>query len=195
MKKLPQILIGSGIAIVLFSIILFVFIFYPVAKVEVNYSLNKPKISISDIKPVDKEFGIVIPKIGANSKIVPNVDPYNSFVYQVALTKGVAQAKGTAVPTENGNMFLFSHSSANILEAGRYNSIFYLLSKLEEKDEAFIYYKDKRYKYIVTGKKIVDAKDVSYLTKKTNKKILTLMTCWPAGTSYKRLIVEAEIVK
>lgn len=195
MKKLPQILIGSGITIVLFSIILFIFILYPVAKVEINYNLNKPKVSINDIKPVDKDFGIVIPKIGANSKIVPNVDPYNSYVYQVALTKGVAQAKGTSVPIENGNMFLFSHSSANILEAGRYNSIFYLLSKLEEKDDVFIYYKDKRYKYVVTGKKIVDAKDVSYLTKKTSKKLLTLMTCWPAGTSYKRLIVEAEIVE
>jgi sortase A len=194
-KKLPQILIGGGIALIVFSIILFIFILYPVAKVEINYNLNKPKVSINDIKPIDKEFGIVIPKIGANSKIIPNVDPYNSYVYQVALTKGVAQAKGTTTPIENGNMFLFSHSSANLLEAGRYNSIFYLLSKLEEKDEIFIYYKDKRYKYTVTDKKIVDAKNVSYLTKKTNKKILTLMTCWPAGTSYKRLIVEAEIVE
>lgn len=195
MNKLPQILIGGGIALIIFSIILFIFILYPVAKVEINYNLNKPKTSINDIKPVDKTFGIVIPKIGANSKIISNVDPYNSYIYQVALTKGVAQAKGTTVPTENGNMFLFSHSSANIIGAGRYNSIFYLLSKLEEKDEVFIYYKNKRYKYKVSGKKIVDAKDVSYLNKKTKNKILTLMTCWPTGTNYKRLIIEAEIVE
>lgn len=195
MNKLPQILIGGGITLVIFSIILFIFILYPVAKVEINYNLNRPKASINEIKPVDKTFGIVIPKIGANSKIVPNVDPYNSYVYQVALTKGVAQAKGTSIPTEKGNMFLFSHSSANILEAGRYNSIFYLLSKLEDKDEVYIYYKNKKYKYEVIDKKIVDAKDVSYLNKKTNDKILTLMTCWPAGTSYKRLIVTAKIVE
>lgn len=195
MNKLPQILIGGGITLIILSIALFIFILYPVAKVEINYNLNRPKTSINDIKPIDKNFGIVVPKIGANSKIVPNVDPYNSYVYQVALTKGVAQAKGTSLPSENGNMFLFSHSSTNILEAGRYNSIFYLLSKLENKDEVYIYYKDKKYKYEVVDKKIVDAKDVSYLNKKTNDKILTLMTCWPAGTSYKRLIVTAKIVE
>lgn len=192
MNKLPQILIGGGITLITFSIIIFIFILYPVAKVEINYSLNKPKATINEIKPADTNFGIVIPKIGANSKIIPHVDPYNSYIYQVALTKGVAQAKGTATPVEVGNMFLFSHSSANILEAGRYNSIFYLLSKLEKKDEVYIYYKDKKYKYKVNDKKIIDAKDVSYLTMKTYKKVLTLMTCWPAGTNYKRLIIIAE---
>lgn len=191
MNKLPQILIGIGIFFIVLSFVLFVFIFYPVAKVEINYNLNKPKIN-TQITPIDKDFGIVIPKIGANSKIIPNVDPYNSNIYQVALTKGVAQAKGTSNPTKNGNMFLFSHSSANILEAGRYNSIFYLLSKLEKNDEVHIYYKGDKYIYKVSDKKIVDAKDVSYLSGKSNEKVLTLMTCWPAGTSYKRLIVIAK---
>lgn len=191
MNKLPQILIGAGFLLIIISLILFVFIFFPVAKVEIGYSLNKPKAIISEIKPVDKDFGIVIPKIGANSKIVANVDPFNSGIYQAALTKGVAQAKGSAMPSEIGNMFLFSHSSANILEASRYNSVFYLLSKLETSDEIYIYYKDTKYKYKVTDKKIVDAKDISYLNPKSDVRTLTLMTCWPPGTTYKRLLVIA----
>lgn len=192
MNKLPQILVGIGVFLILSSLALFVFIFFPVAKVEINYSLNKPKANINQIIPIDKNFGIVIPKIGANAKIVPEVDPYNSNIYQLALTKGVAQAKGTANPTKNGNMFLFSHSSANILEAGRYNSIFYLLSKLEKDDEIYIYYKGTKYKYKVSDKKTVDAKDISYLSANSNEEMLTLMTCWPAGTTYKRLIVVAK---
>lgn len=192
MNKLPQILIGLGFLLIIVSLILFVFIFFPVAKVEIGYNLNKPKVNINKITPVDKNFGIVIPKIGANSKIVPNVDPYNSNIYQVALTKGVAQAKGTVTPDRIGNMFLFSHSSANILEASRYNSVFYLLSKLETNDEIYIYYKGTKYKYKVTDKKIVDAKDVSYLNPKSEIRTLTLMTCWPAGTTYKRLLVIAK---
>ena len=171
---------------------LFVFIFFPVAKVEIGYSLNKPKVNINQITPIDKDFGIVIPKIGANSKIIPNVDPFNSGIYQTALTKGVAQAKGTVTPDRIGNMFLFSHSSANILEASRYNSVFYLLSKLETNDEIYIYYKNVKYKYVVSDKKIVDAKDVSYLNPKAKTKQLTLMTCWPAGTTLKRLLIIAE---
>lgn len=193
MKKLPLILIGFGTLLIISSLVLLVFIFFPVAKVEIEYNLNKPKTS-AEIKPIDKEFGIVIPKIGANSKIIKDVDPYNSFVYQVALTKGIAQAKGTVTPDKIGNMFLFSHSSVNLLEATRFNSIFYLLSKLEKSDEVYIYYKDTKYKYKVTDIKIVDAKDVSYLSPKANKKVLTLMTCWPAGTNYKRLLVIAEEV-
>lgn len=190
MKNLPQILIAFGIFLIISSILLFIYIFAPVAKVEINYVLNKPKIS--DIKPLDKEFGIVIPKIGANSKVIANVDPYNSGIYQAALTKGVAQAKGSASPNEIGNMFLFSHSSANILEASRYNSVFYLLSKLEENDEIYIYHKNVKYKYKVTDKKIVDAKDISYLNPKSDVRTLTLMTCWPAGTTLKRLLVIAK---
>lgn len=179
---------------------LFVFIFFPVARIEIGYSLNKPKVNINQITPIDTDFGILIPKIGANSKIVPNVDPFNSGIYQAALTKGVAQAKGSASPNEIGNMFLFSHSSANILEASKYNSVFYLLSKLEKNDEIYIYYKNVKYKYKITDKKIVDAKDVSYLNRQSStinrqSSSLTLMTCWPPGTTYKRLLVIATLSK
>jgi len=191
-KKLPQILIGAGIILIFSSLVLLIYIFAPVAKVEINYRLNEPKKTISQIKPLDKEFGIVIPKIGANAKIVANVDPYNSNTYQLALTKGVAQARGTALPSQLGNMFLFSHSSVNILEATRYNSVFYLLSKLKKDDEIFVYYKNIRYEYKVIDTKIVDAKDVSYLNPKPGEKTLTLMTCWPAGTTYKRLLIIAR---
>lgn len=190
MNKLPQILIAFGSLLIIFSLLLFFYIFAPVARVEVDYALNKPKNL--EIKPIDKEFGIVIPKIGANAKIVANVDPYNANIYQVALTKGVAQARGTAMPNEIGNMFLFSHSSANLLEAARYNSVFYLLSKLKKDDEIFIFYRGTKYVYKVSDTKLVDAKDVSYLSPKSEVKTLTLMTCWPAGTTYKRLLVIAQ---
>lgn len=192
MKKLPQILIGIGIFLIVSSIVLFVYIFAPVASVEINYNLNKPKATISEIKPADKNFGIVIPKIGANAKIIPQVDPFNANTYQVALTNGVAQAKGSAYPDQVGNTFIFSHSSANLLEASRYNSVFYLLSKLQKDDEIYIYYKDIRYKYNVTETKIVDAKEISYLSPASEVKTLTLMTCWPAGTTLKRLLVIAK---
>lgn len=187
MKKFPQILIGFGSILIIFSLLLFFYIFAPVAKVEVNYALNKPKNL--QIKPIDKEFAIVIPKIGANAKIIPQVDPYNANIYQVALTKGVAQARGTSFPDKVGNMFLFSHSSANLLEATRYNSVFYLLSKLEKNDEIDIYYKQIKYVYKVAEIKLVDAKEVFYLNPNSKTKTLTLMTCWPAGTAYKRLLI------
>lgn len=181
------------------SFFLFIYIFAPILKVEIDYK-TKPKLNISQISPADKEFGIIIPKIGANSKIVKEVDPFDSKIYQYALTKGVAHARGTSFPDENGNMFIFSHSSANIIDARTYNSIFYLLTKLKKEDEIYIYYKNVKYKYIVSEIKIVDAKDVSYLNPQPsllnpNSSVLTLMTCWPPGTTYKRLLVLATLSK
>jgi LPXTG-site transpeptidase (sortase) family protein len=189
-KKLPQILIVAGFSLIAISLILLIYIFAPVANVEINYAINKPKSS--EIKQIDKDFGIVIPKINASAKIIAQVDPYNSNVYQVALSKGVAQAKGSTFPNQIGNMFLFSHSSANLLDATRYNSVFFLLSKLEKNDKIDIYYKKIKYEYKVKEIKIIDAKEVSYLSSVSKTKTLTLMTCWPPGTTLKRLLIIAE---
>jgi LPXTG-site transpeptidase (sortase) family protein len=193
-KKIPQILISIGIFFIAASAILLILIFLPVANVEINYNLNNSQNTIRQIIPVDKDFGIVIPKISANAKVIPQVDPYNSRIYQVALTKGVAHAKGTALPDQIGNMFIFSHSSVNLLDATRYNSVFFLLSKLKNNDEIDIYYKGSKYKYQVEEIKTVDAKDVSYLNPNSKTQTLILMTCWPAGTNYKRLLVIAKLV-
>lgn len=120
----------------------------------------------------------VPPKIEANVKVVKNIDPFNEKAYQVGLTKGVAHARGTALPGHAGNTFIFAHSSGNWYEANRYNSIFYLLHRLK---------KDR--------KKIVEAGDVKYLENTNqNTSTVTLMTCWPPGTTLKRLIVRGEIV-
>ena len=199
MRLFTNILISLGTILLLSGLGLLLLIFYPIILQEIGYdiyhtttnlSASKTSTTQQKITPVDKDFGIVIPKIRANSKIIANVDPYNEAVYQWALTKGVAQAKGTSLPYEAGNMFLFSHSSVNFYEAQKYNSIFYLLNKLEKKDIIDIYYKGEKYEYQVIGKKIVDPKDVSYLRKDSAEHTLTLMTCWPPGTSLQRLLVE-----
>jgi Sortase (surface protein transpeptidase) len=57
-----------------------------------------------------------------------------------------------------------------------------------------IFYKGQRFVYKVIGKKIVDPKQVEYLTRKSNKEFLTLQTCWPPGTTLKRLLVFATRV-
>ncbi|MDP3998057.1 MAG: sortase [bacterium] len=201
-------LIILGLLALASALTLFFFTFYPVFLNEANYLFKRPQakslvLKSDEEKPAgktvivaqDEEFGIVIPKIGANAKVLENVNPLDSQEYQRALTKGVAHAKGTATPGKNGNIFIFSHSSANFYEAGRYNSIFYLLNKMEKGDEIYLFYKKKKYKYLVTEKKTVDPKDISYLSPQSDKKQLTLMTCWPPGTTFKRLLVIGELVE
>jgi len=144
--------------------------------------------------PVDPNFSIVIPKVAANAKILANIDSTDEKIYLPALQKGVAHAQGTAFPGEGGHIFLFAHSTDYFWNVGAYNAVFYLLGKLEKGDEVNIFYKGQRFVYKVIDKKIVDPNQVEYLTRKSNKEFLTLQTCWPPGTTLKRLLVFATRV-
>jgi len=144
--------------------------------------------------PKDTFFDILIPKIGANSRIIPNVDPVDETTYLAALQKGVAHAKGSVFPGLKGIVYLFAHSTDSFFNVGRYNAVFYLLKDLTIGDDVVIFYQDVRYNYVVTDTKIVDPSDVSYLTKSqsVSEEQLVLQTCWPPGTTIKRLLVIAK---
>ncbi len=146
------------------------------------------------ITPVSTDFGIVIEKINANALVVPDVNPASEQDYALALTKGVAHAAGTRFPGEKGNVYLFSHSTDAPWNIVRFNAVFYLLRELEPGDRIITFYKDKRYDYVVFDKTVVDPNDVSYLTNIYQDSILTLQTCDPPGTLFKRLIVRAKLV-
>ncbi len=143
------------------------------------------------LTPQDPNFSIVIPKIGANAKILQNIDASDENIYLDALNKGVAHTLGTAFPGEGGHIFLFAHSTDYFWNVGSYNAIFYLLYKLEKNDEVDIFYQGQRYVYRVIGSEIVNPSQVQYLTRKTNREFLTLQTCWPLGTTLKRLLIFA----
>ena len=146
---------------------------------------------IEVLAPQDPDFSIIIPKIGANSRIIPNVDASDETAYLAALKKGVAQVAGTAFPGEDGHIFLFAHSTDYFWNVSAYNAIFYLLYKLEKNDEVDLFYKGQRFVYKVIGSQIVDRSEIQYLTRKTNREFLTLQTCWPPGTTLKRLLIFA----
>jgi len=168
----------------------------PVLKAEINYQLNKKNTQNVNNKPVevipvDSNFSIIIPKINANAKVIRNVNPYDSKNYQKALTQGVAHASGSATPDQNGNVFIFAHSATNWYQANQYNAVFYLLNKLEKGDTLTLYFENTPYNYSVDEIKFVKASEVDYLSNNLNTNSLTLMTCWPPGTTLKRLIVVA----
>jgi LPXTG-site transpeptidase (sortase) family protein len=153
--------------------------------------LSGPKEKI--LNPVDTEFGLIIPKIGANTKIIQNVDPSDPEVFLPALKKGVAHAAGTLFPGQKGNIYLFAHSTDNFWDVGRYNAIFYLLKDLKIGDDVVIFFRNIRHNYIVKEIQVVDSTEISYLKNpKTGKERLILQTCWPPGTTWQRLLVFAE---
>lgn len=132
-----------------------------------------------------------IPKIKAIAPILIDIDPFRENIYQEALKKGVAHAKGTKLPGEVGTVFLFAHSSGAPWELTRYNTIFFRLGELEKDDQIVITFKGNKLVYTVTDKKIVWPNEVTYLND-TRKNELIIQTCYPIGTSLQRLLVFAR---
>jgi LPXTG-site transpeptidase (sortase) family protein len=146
--------------------------------------------------PSDTEFSIVIPKIGASAKIYPNVDPTSEQIFLPVLQKGIAHAKGSVFPGMSGNTYLFAHSTDNWWHVGQYNAVFYLLKDLRVGDEIIVYFEGTRHEYVVDRTVIADPTDVSFLTQDhSGDEQLVLQTCWPPGTTWKRLYIIAKPVK
>ena len=172
----------------------------PVAGIK-NIAQNITTNAFLTITPPDKR--IIIPKIAKNIPIL-DVDPINlengrfsdfEADIQKILKKGVVHYPGTAEPGQNGNLFITGHSSYYPWDNGKYKDVFAALHNLKEGDEYYIFDKGKKYKYVITTRKIVSPYDVSVLDQDYTKKTSTLMTCTPVGTAKNRLILQSELVE
>lgn len=134
----------------------------------------------------DTTFNIKIPKIDVEAPILVGIDPTNKEAYDSSLNNGVALMQGSSLPGMKGNIFIYGHSSSTV--SSPYEKIFASLNDLGSKDEINIYYKGRDLIYAVVEKKIIDKDDFSVL-QPTTEETLTLMTCWPIGTSKQRLVV------
>lgn len=187
------ILIGILILVLTFSRPLFQEIKYQVNRWQgVKFEVGGGSAKVKEIVPLDTDFGILIPKINANGKIFPNVNPYDSQEFLPVLKKGVAHAKGTSFPGGGKNIYLFAHSTDAFFNFQNYNAVFYLIGKLGKGDEIDIYYKEELFKYSVIEKMVVSPDALEYL-KPEDEEILTLQTCYPPGTTIKRLIIRAKL--
>lgn len=180
-----------GIFLLFFSLVVILYTGKPIIESEYRYHTKKFDFDIAI--PIDSQFSIIIPKIGANAKVIKDTDPLNPLIYQQALSQGVAHALGSATPDQPGNTFIFAHSAQNWYQANRYNAVFYLLNKLVVGDIIQLYYQDKLYQYQVIDTQIVSSNQLELMSSNTPDKRLTLMTCWPPATTLKRLVITAQI--
>src|SRR5579872_2179403 len=142
---------------------------------------NKEQI----LTPIDPLFSILIPKLGVDEKVFPNVDPDNPHEYLPVLQQGIAHAKGSVFPGVAGTTYLFAHSADNWWDIEHYNAIFYTLNNLSAGDAITIFFENRRYEYVVSGQTISAPQDVSYLTSQHGgSQRLVLQTCWPPGTTF-----------
>ncbi len=184
----------------------FCFLFYPVIKAEINlFLLNnnyfKFQIEVVEkkprkITPIDNQFGIVINKIGATGKIVDTYSNSNISSLQYILRTGLVHLSDSAYPGKDGNMVIISQIPGDWYNTTRSNPEFYLVYKLLPKDIIQVFYNGYEFNYEVTNILKVNEDQVSDFTVNSDsKKSLTILSGWPPGTIWQRLIILAELVE
>jgi LPXTG-site transpeptidase (sortase) family protein len=158
---------------------------------------------LSFLPPVGPpEDRLIIPKLNLNVPIV--IPPYEALLredwtqvetdIQQSLEKGVVHYPGTAKPGQAGNFFMTGHSSYYPWAPGNYKNVFARLHMLSEGDDYWVYYGGDKHRYIVRSITEVKPSNVDVLDQPADRRLSTLMTCTPVGTTLRRLIVAAEEV-
>ena len=176
-----------GNALIGLSMVGVLTIFYPVIKEELLFRTTK----VYSERPVSSQFNVRIESIKINAPVEQNVNPWDRNEYRTALQDGVAHAKGSALPTEEGSVYLFAHSSDVPWRMTRYNTAFFRLGRTKTGDKIILTYNGEDFMYRVREKKTVWPNEVEFLTNQ-NRNQLVLQTCTPIGTSFKRLLVFAD---
>ncbi|MCJ7804361.1 sortase [Patescibacteria group bacterium] len=180
-------------------IIILLYVVSPLIIGEIRYHLvvKKPPEVVQSkfryiLSPNDNEMELIIPKIAVRTKVLVNIDPSQEKEYNTILSNKAAHALGSSLPGQKGLIYLFGHSTNSIFNLDFFNPVFYSVKNLEKGDQIAILYQGKVYNYGITEKKIVEADDLSDLKAGLNEEKLILQTCWPPGTSWKRLLLIAN---
>ena len=155
-----------------------------------NISAIDPTVSTA----VSDENKLMIPKLNIDVPVHFGISNDTTTVNQ-AMVNGVAHFMvpgANAYPGQVGNTVITGHSAGDIYSSNQYKFIFSGLERLVEGDLIYIDYNKVRYTYKMTGSKTVNPDDVASLAYSGDKPIITLITCWPLGTSQYRLLVQAE---
>lgn len=111
------------------------------------------------------------------------------------LRKSLVQYQGTALPGQYGNPVIFGHSTLpQFFNPKNYHSIFSTLPTLKKGDEVLIDFDGISYRYKVVQMVEIEPTDISILSQYYDNQYLTLVTCVPPGTLFKRLVVRAKLV-
>lgn len=133
-------------------------------------------------------YTISIPKIEIDKAVVSTVDN--------DLTKHLVNYQGTGIPGKNGNAVIFGHSTLpQLFNPKDYKTIFANVYKLKNDDIIYAIINNVTYTYKIFKITVVDSEDSSALAQDYDNSYLTLVTCTPPGTTWKRLIVKARLEK
>lgn len=111
------------------------------------------------------------------------------------LLKSLVHYGGTAIPGQYGTSVIFGHSTLpQFYSPTNYQTIFSLLPTLKVGDEFSVVYDNITYTYTIYDMAVLDPTDLSALEQQFDDSYVTLVTCVPPGTKWKRLNVRARLM-
>jgi len=165
-----------------------------------QYLHDSPSQNQRDVvinKNYSQNMQLSIPSVNINKvNVSPNVESHEEEIYNQYLTSGLAHFKGTPLPGDNGNSFIYGHSAVTSFFDSHPDlpeTIFTRLEDVDIGDTIEIFRDGEKLSYTARNKRIVEDDDFSIFQHNSNRETLTLMTCWPVGIGSKRLVVTAEI--
>lgn len=135
-----------------------------------------------------KEYYLSISKLGIDKALVK--------VGGEDLSKSLIHYLPKSAPGESGNVVIFGHSTLpQLYNPKEYKSIFTYLPSMEKGDKVILEVGDLNFEYEIFEMFVVEPENVSVLAQRYDASYLTLITCVPPGTYWKRLIVRAKLTR
>lgn len=135
-----------------------------------------------------KDYYMSIPKL--------NITRAHVVVGGEDLSKSLVHYLPKTMPGEYGNVAIFGHSTLpQLYDEKDYKTIFTYLPSLEKGDKIMVQVGDLQYEYEVTDMYVVSPEKISVLDQTYDASYITLITCVPPGTYWKRLVVRSKLVQ
>jgi sortase A len=147
-----------------------------------------PKMNLSKKSPKVPSYTLSIPKLHIDKAVVSTLD------YDIG--KHLINYGGTAIPGDNGNSVIIGHSTLpQLFNPKDYHTIFANAYQLSIGDEFFATVNNVEYRYKIDSIRIVDPDDTSAFAQWYDNSYITIDTCTPPGTTWKRLVIKAVLQK
>lgn len=144
-----------------------------------------PTVATPDHKTVSS-YTLSIPKLGIRDALVSTVSD--------DLLKSLVHYSGSSLPGQKGNAVIFGHSTLpQFFNPKNYKSIFSTLHTLKVGDTVTVTFDGVLYQYAILAITVVDPKDVSVLEQQYDASSITIITCTPPGTYWKRLVIKGNL--
>ncbi len=131
-------------------------------------------------------YNISIPRLRIENAEVGTLD--------TDLSSHLVHFPGTSIPGSKGTAVVFGHSTLpQWFNPKDYKAIFATAHTLKVGDTILTTVSNTLYTYRIYNISIIDPSNISYLTQDYSNSYLTIVTCTPPGTTWKRLLLKAKL--